>query len=422
MKERNLSMTGIKNDNRNAVDADRFDRRRFLRGLTAGLGTWATVGTGAWVLKPSWANAAAGPIKIGIATDITGAIAYAGNACWQTAQLVVEEINASGGISGRPVELHLTDTASNETLAVANVRKLIQQEKVDVVFGGVTSSMRQAIKDPIVTRGRTLYVYPQLYEGQECTPFLFNTGPTPAQQCDTFIPWLIKGGAKRFCMPSANYVWPQLLNQYARKVIEANGGEVVLEEYYPIDQIEYSSTVSRIMNENVDCVFNTVIPPGVGPFFKQLYTAGFLKRGGRLACAYYDENLLNVNQPEEMEGLATCLDFFQSLDDPFSQSLVAKYNARFPDSQYRFVAGSAATGMWRGLKLYEKAVNATNGDTAREAVAAALDGASIAEGPGGPSSMVAGKNHCRMNMYIAVAKAGAYEIQERFDQMDPKEC
>ncbi len=399
-----------------------FDRRGFLRGLRAGMGTWVAVGAGSWVLRPRWANAAAGPIKIGIATDITGAIGYAGNSCWQTAQLVAEEINAAGGIAGRPVELHLEDTASNETIAVANVRRLIQREKVDVVFGGVTSSMRQAIKDPIVTRGRTLYVYPQLYEGQECTQFLFNTGPTPAQQCDTFIPWLIKQGAKRFCLPSANYVWPRLLNKYARKVIEANGGEVVFEEYYPIDQIEYSSTVSRITSEKVDCVFNTIIPPGVGPFFKQLYTAGFLARGGRLACVYYDENLLNVNQSQEMEGLATCLDFFQALDDPFDKALVAKYNTRFPGTQYRFVAGSAATGMWRGLKLYEQAVKATNGDTARETVAKAYDSAKITEGPGGGAAMVPGKYHCKMNMYIAVAKNGAYQVQEKFDQVDPKEC
>ena len=63
-----------------------------------------------------------------------------------------------------------------------------------MVLGGITSAMRQAIKDPIVNRGRTLYIYPQLYEGQECTKNLFCTGPTPAQQCDKLIPYLIKDG------------------------------------------------------------------------------------------------------------------------------------------------------------------------------------------------------------------------------------
>ena len=324
---------------------------------------------------------------------------------------------------GRPLELFIEDTASNESVAVGNVRKLIQRDKVDLVLGGITSSMRNAIKDVIVTRGKTLYIYPQLYEGKECTPYLFCTGPTPAQQCDEFIPWLIKNGGKKFALPSANYVWPHTLNVYARKVIEANGGEVVFEEYYPLDQIDFSATVNRIISNKVDVVFNTVIPPGVGPFFKQLYEAGFLKSGGRLACVYYDENTLAINQPAEIEGLASCLDYFRALDpeDPVSAKIQAEYDKEFPGT-FLFAAGSAATGTYRGLKLWEAAVKEA-GKVDRDAVAAALDHAKIAEGPGGPAEMVPGKRHCKMKMYTAVAKGGNYEIVARSAGLvDPKEC
>ena len=397
-----------------------LSRRSFLQGAGLLSGAIAT-GLGSWVLRPKWSHAA-GPIKVGIATDLTGAISHSGNANANIARLAIDEINAAGGIGGRPLEMYLTDTASNETTAVANVRKLIQRDRVDVVFGGITSSMREAIKDPIVNRGRTLYVYPQLYEGQECTPYVFCTGPTPAQQTDRLIPWLIKNGGKRFALPSANYVWPQLLNKYVRRSVEENGGEVIFEEYYPIDQIEYSATVNRIMSENIDVVYFTVIPPGVGPFLKQLYEAGFLKRGGRLSCVYYDENMLNVNAAHEFEGLASCLDYFQNVDDPFSKQLLAEYNKRFP-GQYRFTAGSAASGMYRGIKLWEQAVKATGGDLGRETVAAALDKARIEQGPGGPAEMVPGTRHCRMTMYIAVAKNGDYEIVDKTDGViDPKEC
>src|SRR5262249_62214184 len=119
----------------------------------------------------------------------------------------------------------------------------------DVVLGGITSSMRNAIKDVIVTRGKTLYIYPQLYEGRECTRYIFCTGPTPAQQCDEFIPWLMKNGGKRFALPSSNYVWPRLLNEYARKVIEKNGGGGGFEEDYPLDQGEFSGTLNKIINK-----------------------------------------------------------------------------------------------------------------------------------------------------------------------------
>ena len=127
-------------------------------------------------------------------------------------------------------------------------------------------------------------------------------------------------------------------------MIEENGGEVVFEEYYPLDQLEYSATVAKIMNENVDCVFNTVIPPGLQAFMKQLYEAGFHEKGGKLSCVYYDENLLNYHPAREMEGLASCLDYFQAIDDPYSAELQEGYSAMFPDTKYLFTAGSASTG------------------------------------------------------------------------------
>jgi ABC-type branched-subunit amino acid transport system substrate-binding protein len=401
------------------------------RGLLRGAGALTAAGwvgglAGGWLLRPGWSHAA-GAIKMGIATDITGPIAGAGNSDWQVAQFTVEQINKSGGVLGRPIELYLEDTASDPKIAVGNVRRLIQERRVDVVLGGITSAMRQAIKDPIVNRGRTLYIYPQLYEGKECTKDLFCTGPTPAQQCDKLIPYLIKTvGRKRFAMPSANYVWPQLLNKYARKVIEANGGEVVFEEYYPLDQAEYSATISKIKDGKVDCVFNTVIPPGLQPFMKQLNESGFQKNGGVMACVYFDENSLNYVPAQDIDGAYSCLDYFQSVNDPFSDKLMEEYSKRFPDTKYLFTAGSAATGMYRGIKFYEAAVKETKGDLHRDAVAAAMDHGVIEHGPGGGSSMVPGHMHCKMNMYTAVCKvtAGkpAYHIVDKADMVDPREC
>ena len=398
-------------------------RRQLLRHTAWMAGAIAT-GAGGWVIPARWARAAAEPIKVGIATDLTGAIGFAGNADLNVAKMCADIINKQGGLLGRSIELHVEDTASNEAVAVSNVRKLIQRDHVDVVLGGITSSMRNAIKGPIVQRGHTLYIYPQLYEGQECEEYIYCTGPTPAQQCDELIPWLFKNGGKRFAFPSANYVWPHLLNQYARKLVEKNGGEVVFEEYYPLDQVDYGATVNRIMSEKVDVVFNTVIPPGVGPFFKQLYEAGFGKRGGRLCCVYYDENALNINAPEEIEGLASCLDYFRAVDksDPTSAKLQQMYDEMFAGSKYLFAAGAAATGMYRGMMLWAAAVKEA-GKVDRDAVAHALDHAKIDAGPGGPAEMVPGKRHCKMRMYIAVAKNGAFDIVgQSAGLVDPKEC
>ncbi len=397
-------------------------RRGFVRnialtglGLASGAVSWGTTTSGTW---------AAEPIRVGIATDLTGALGFAGNSDLNVANLCASLINKSGGLLGRPVKLFIEDTASNEAVAVGNVRRLIERDRVSVVLGGITSSMRNAIKGPIVARGHTLYIYPQLYEGGECQELIYCTGPTPSQQCDRLIPWLVKNGGRRFALPGANYIWPHVLNKYARKLIEKNNGEVIFEEYYPIAQIDYSATVNRIVREKIDVVFATIIPPGVGPFFKQLYEAGFLKRGGRLTQVAYDENALALNSPPEIEGLASCLDYYRAVDriDPGSAKIQDEYDAMFPNTKYLLAAGSAATGMYRGMMLWAEAVGKA-GTIDRDGVVSQLDHASIQLAPGGPAEMVPGKRHCRMRMYIAVAHNGNFEIVGASHQLlDPKEC
>ena len=146
------------------------------------------------------------PIRVGLIADQTGPLSFVGLANTNVVRMVVGDINAKGGLLGRPLELHVEDGGTDDAMAAAAARRLVAEEQVDVVFGGIYSSTRQAIKQPVVVKGRTLYIYPEQYEGQESDPLLFCTGPVPAQQVDPLIPWLIeKTGAKRFALPSADY-------------------------------------------------------------------------------------------------------------------------------------------------------------------------------------------------------------------------
>ena len=98
------------------------------------------------------------------------------------------------------------------------------------------------------------------------------------------------------------------------------------------------------------------------------------------------------------------------------------YEQMYPNTKYLLAAGSAATGMYRGMMLWAAAVKEA-GKLDRDSVAHALDHAKIDVAPGGPAEMVPGKRHCKMKMYIAVAKGGHYEIVYRSAGLvDPKEC
>jgi ABC-type branched-subunit amino acid transport system substrate-binding protein len=360
-------------------------------------------------------------IKVGVITDQTGALSFMGIADANVAKMVINDINAKGGLLGQQIDLYLEDSETTDSAAEAKATKLVQQDQVDVIFGGIYSSTRQAIKGPAVVNCKKLYIYPEQYEGQECDPLIFCTGPVPAQQVEPLIPWLMQEtGAKRFYLPSADYIWPHTMNEKVRQVVTANGGAIVGEEYFPLDHTDYSKTIDKITSSGAEVVFNTIVPPGLTPFLEQLYDSGFTKRGGYIVCTYFDENFLNLVPAAHVEGLYSCLDYYQEVSDPFSKELINQYDRLYPGSA-KFTAGSACSGMYRGLRLWEAAVKEA-GSLEQEHVIKALDHAKIAEGPGGSAEMVPGQHHVRMNMYIAQAKNGNFTIVKSLGVIDPKEC
>jgi branched-chain amino acid transport system substrate-binding protein len=364
--------------------------------------------------------AGSGPIKVGVIADQTGPLSFVGAANANVARMVIGDINAKGGLLGRHLELCIEDGATDDAVATAAATKLVERDNVDVVFGGIFSSTRQAIKAAAVTKGRTLYLYPEQYEGGESDPLIFCTGPGPAQQIDRFIPWLMREtGATSFYLPSADYIWPHVLNARVSDVVTANGGTIVGEEYHPLDHMDYAATVERITASGADVVFNTIVPPGVSPFFEALYESGFTRRGGQLVCTYFDENFLNMVPAAHVEGLYGCLDYYQAIDDPFSCKLLAQYDALYPGDA-KFTGGGGCSGLYRAFRLWASAV-AEAGSLEQADVIAALDHAEIGEGPGGPAAMAPGQHHVRMNMYIAQSRDGRFEVVESLGAIDPQE-
>jgi branched-chain amino acid transport system substrate-binding protein len=360
------------------------------------------------------------PIKVGLIADLTGPLSFVGQANANVARMVIGDVNAKGGLLGREVKLYIEDSETTDAAAAASAARLVEQD-VDVVFGGIYSSTRQAIKSVAVQQARKLYIYPEQYEGEESDPLIFCTGPVPAQQVDPFIPWLMQEtGAKKFYLPSADYIWPRTMNRKVREIVTARGGEIVGEEYFALDHTDYKQTVEKIVATGAEVVFNTTVPPGLGPFLEELHASGFGKRGGRLVCLYFDENFLNMVPADLVEGLYSCLDYYQSLTDPFSQNLLQQYDTLYPGTA-KFTAGGACSGLYRAIRLWQSAVNEA-GSITQDDVIAALDHAKIAQGPGGPAEMVPGQHHVRMNMYIAKAVAGEFKIVKSLGPVDPNEA
>lgn len=367
-------------------------------------------------------GSASGPIKVGVVTDLTGPLSFGGKSDAHVATLVVDQWKRNGGVLGRPVQLIVRDAGSQPQGNAQAARQLVQGDRVDMVLGGITSAEREAIVPVVAERGQTIYIYPQLYEGGACGPNIFCTGPVPNQQIDPWLPWLMRTGAKRFYLPGSDYVWPHALNALLRKQIPRAGGQIVGEEYFPLDATSFGAAVNRIMSSKTDVVFLSVIPPGFTPFVSQLYEAGFQRRGGRIACPFADENLLNAAPASQLEGTTNCLDFFEDVNDPFSKRLVAEYKQQFPDwKSARFAAGSASSGTYRGLELWRRAVE-TARSTQTTKVRPALEHASIPQGPGGAAQIAGATHHTRLDMYIAQAHGGRFQVVESLGPKDPQTC
>jgi branched-chain amino acid transport system substrate-binding protein len=207
----------------------------------------------------------------------------------------------------------------------------------------------------------------------------------PAQQVDRSSRLMQQTGAKRLYLPS---------RMKSGRNEDGNGSRGVGEEYFPP-----SATTARRSTHHVErCpgrLQHTVVPARA---LEQL-TSRLRKRGGRIVCTYFEENFLSLLPAEHAEGIYSCLDYYQTIGDPFSKRLLDRYDTLYPGSA-KFTAGSACSGLYRGLQLWAAAVTEA-GSLKQEAVIEALDHARI--GAGGPAATVPG-SHVRMNTYIACAE------------------
>ena len=228
-------------------------------------------------------------------------------------------------------------------------------------------------------------------------------------------------GAKTFYLPSADYIWPHVLNEKVREVVTANGGEIVGEEYFPLDHTDYADTVDKIMSSGTEVVFNTIVPARAHAVPRAALRRRASRSGAGTSSAPTSTRTSSTwCRPSRWRASTAASTTTRTSSDPFSKELLERYDELYPGSA-KFTAGSGCSGMYRGLKLWEAAVKEA-GSLEQEAVIKALDHARIAEGPGGPAEMVPGQHHVRMNMYIAQAKNGTFKIVKSLGVIDPKEC
>ncbi|MDR3394711.1 MAG: urea ABC transporter substrate-binding protein [Parasulfuritortus sp.] len=221
----------------------------------------------------AWHAPSRPPIRIGLLHSLTGTMAVSERPLVDAERLAVEEINAQGGLLGRPVEMVIVDGQSNWDTFAREAERLIGQEHVDALFACWTSACRKAVK-PVVERHDHLMFYPVQYEGLEQSPNILYTGSAPNQQIIPGTRWAIDTFGKRVYLIGSNYVFPRTANLMIRDLVSTENGQVLAERYLPLGARDMAGVVADIRRLKPDVVLNTLNGDSNAAFFDALNQAG----------------------------------------------------------------------------------------------------------------------------------------------------
>jgi urea transport system substrate-binding protein len=267
-------------------------------------------------------------IKVGILHSLSGTMAISEVTVANSEQLAIDEINAAGGVLGKKLVAVKEDGASDWPTFADKAKKLIQEDKVAVVFGGWTSASRKAML-PVFEANKALLFYPVQYEGLEQSPYIFYTGATTNQQIIPGLDYLKAQGKKNIFLVGSDYVFPKTANKEITAYAKANGMTIVGEEYTPLGSTEYGTIINKIRQAKPDAVFNTLNGDSNVAFFKQLKSAAITPAQVPVISVSVAEEEVRGIGPDNVAGDLVAWNYYQTTDNPKNVEFVKAYKAKY---------------------------------------------------------------------------------------------
>jgi ABC-type branched-subunit amino acid transport system substrate-binding protein len=334
------------------------------------------------------------PLRIGVLFSTTGTFSISESSMLYAAKMAIDEINASGGINGSPIEPVYSDYGSDPAIAATRARQLILQDKVVAIVGTNSTLTRLAVR-PIIEEHNSILIYNTYYEGEEPSPNIIYTNSVPSQQIELFIPWIIKTHGPRIYMVGSDYEFPRKAIEYAKRLTERNGGVVVGEEYAPTGHSDFSSIINNIREARTDAVFSAVAGDSLVPFYRQYYEAGITADDIPIcACATHEGAAKNIGA-EAAAGHYSGFSYFSTLGTPASNAFVEKYTRLFGDNA---VVTNQAAAVYHGIYLLKAALERA-ASYSTEDIIAAFSGLEI-DAPAGRIRIDEKNRHAWLPFYI----------------------
>jgi urea transport system substrate-binding protein len=337
-----------------------FSRRRAA--IACGIAI-ALVASGWWWLRP-----APEPIRVGILHSLTGPMAISERSMVDAEQLAIEEINASGGLLGRPVQPIVADGKSDWPTFAAEAERLITTEQVVTVFGCWTSACRKTVR-PVFERLSHLLVYPMAYEGLEQSPYIVYTGAAPNQQVLPALKWGLDRFGRRVFLVGSDYVWPHAINAIMKDQIRALGAELVGEEYVFFGSTKVDRVVERIRAARPDVIFSAVVGDTNAPFYQALRAAGITAADTPVISFSTGELEMRTLPLADLAGHYAAWNYFQSIPGATNAAFVERYRRRYGADA---VISDVMAAAYFSVHLWAQAVEAAGSDDVARIRAAML--------------------------------------------------
>jgi urea transport system substrate-binding protein len=354
----------------------RGERGLGRRGLAVGAIVVAAFATGCGSSSDSGnssgasSSASGSTIPVGVLHSLSGTMAISEVSVRDAELLAIEEINAAGGVLGKKLKPVVEDGASDWPTFAEKAQKLISTNKVAATFGGWTSASRKAML-PVFERNKALLYYPVQYEGLEASPYIFYTGATTNQQIIPGLEFLQdKLKVKKLFLVGSDYVFPRTANKEIKAWAKAHGMQIVGEEYAPLGNTDYATTINKIKDAKPDAVFQTINGDSNVAFWKQFADAGLdAKKLPVISVSTAEDEVRGVGI-KNIVGQYVAWNYYQTTPGAKNAAFVKAYKAKYGANR---VTDDPIEAGYVGVHLWALAVKKA-GSTDPEKVKAASKG------------------------------------------------
>jgi len=345
--------------------------------------------------------------RVGVLFSRSGLMAVTETEHFLGTALAIQEINQSGGILGREIEVVAYDPGSNPENYRMLADRLLTEDGISVIFGCSTSAARKAIL-PAIERRNGLLWYPSLYEGFEYSPNVIYTGASPNQNSFPLAEYLIRTYGKRIFFVGSYYVYPRESNRIMRDLIVSYGGEIAGEIYVPMEasDADLRAVLGKVKQQNPDVLFSTVVGGTARNFYRLYRQAGFEPGLVPIASLTMAEGEVREIGVELCEGHITAATYFGSVDLDANRRFAADFRRAFgadkPISMW-------SAGAYAQVRLFALALEAA-GTLDTQRLVDAAQGLSY-EAPEGSIQIDPENNHTWLTPRIGrLRKDGVFDI------------